>query len=197
MKTTLKEITLSEKEIIQIYNKHMKSDFPENELKPLNHILSLIQQNAYVCKGFFSNDKLKSYTFFAGDKNSQSCSLLDFFAVNSECRGFGIGSDVIKQLKENKEFSKDGIIAEIEDPEHSESEEEKIVRKRRAAFYEKNGFIKTGITSVCFGVHFLIIYLPKEKQPNDDIISEKLNTVYKTVFPKNNFYKNIKINRIM
>ncbi len=190
---SLDKTILSENDIKQLYNENMIFDFPKDELKPLNHILSLVEQDVYICQGYFSKNEMKSYSFFAKEKEDDSCCLLDFFAVNSKYRDKGIGSDTIKLLNNEKEFSEDGIIAEIEDPKYSLTSEERAIKEKRANFYYRNGFIKTDITSICFGVHFLIIYLPKKVHLSNNLIANKLNNIYKTIFPKSSFEKNISI----
>ncbi len=194
LKTELTEKTLSKKEVCEIYNKYTRYDFPKDELKTLEHIISLLEKNYYMCKGFFEENKLKSYMFFAYSKNNYDCSLLDFFAVNKNFRNSGIGSKTINLIKSLQPF-KNGIIGEIEDPFYADTEEEQIIRKRRADFYKKNGFIKTKITSVCFGVHFIIIYLPfkKENTLSEKEIKNVLYDIYKTLFSKYDFENKISI----
>jgi len=194
LKTKLIEKTLSRNEISEIYEKYTKYDFPKDELKTLEHILKLYDKNIYLCKGFFLDNELKSYMFFAMSEKNHDCVLLDFFAVNPAYRNNRYGSGTIDIIKSVNPF-KNGIIAEIEDPLYSQTEEEKTIRKKRALFYEKNGFIKTGVRSKCFGVNFLIIYLPfkKENTLSDQEIKIALADIYKSIFSKCNFEKNISI----
>lgn len=194
MKNKIIEKTFSRNEISEVYEKYTKYDFPKDELKTLPHILKLYDKNIYLGKGFFGYNELKSYMFFAMSEKYQDCALLDFFAVNPAYRNGGFGSLSIDMVKNTIPF-KNGIIAEIEDPAYSKTDEEATIRKKRASFYNKNGFIKTSITSVCFGVHFWIIYLPLKKGNtlSDNEIKNILNDIYKSIFSKYDFENNISI----
>lgn len=61
--------------------------------------------------------------------------LLDYFAISPEYRGKGIGTEVLQELKQR--FEQKRFFLEIEDPE--EKCDNTIERRRRQAFYEKNG----------------------------------------------------------
>lgn len=188
--------TLSKDEIEKIHSEHMINDFPKDELKSLNHISRLTDEKKYTNKCLFSEEnELMAYAFFGYPKENSLCPLLDFFAVNSKYRNQGIGSKFLNMLKSESSIFKNGILAEIEDPNSAKNEEEKEIRLKRAEFYKKNGFITTNIKSTCFGVSFLIIYLPKENYLSEDELQKNLINAYKALFSKSDFEKNIKVTK--
>ncbi len=186
--------TLSKKEISKIYSNYMIKDFPKNELKPLDYMFKLENDGKYTNKCLFSKEnELLAYAFFGYPKENNLCPLLDFFAVNNSYRNQGIGSHFINMLKSENLPFKNGILAEIEDPQYAKTKEEKEIRTKRAEFYKRNGFITTNIKSTCFGVDFLIIYLPKENNLPEEELFQNLINVYKALFPKANFEKDVKV----
>ena len=192
-KNKLIQKKLSIEELYELYNKYMKFDFPDDELKKFEHLKQLIEEKKYLCTGFFENDELKSYMLFTYENEKSPICTLDFFAVNPKYRNSGIGSKTIELIKSQKDFFEDGIIGEIEDPDFAKTKEEKEIQEKRFEFYKKNGFILTGIKSVCFDVHFLIIYLPQKNRLGDAEISKNLDLIYKAIFPKSDYEKEIKI----
>lgn len=79
--------------------------------------------------------------------------LLDYFAVSPECRGQGIGSEVLKEL--SRRYPGKTILLEIEDPEvPNENQADRI---RRKAFYLRNGMVCQDFKINFFGVEMLVL----------------------------------------
>ncbi|MDE5931621.1 MAG: GNAT family N-acetyltransferase, partial [Lachnospiraceae bacterium] len=134
-------------------------DFPPNELKPFSMIEKLMNSGCYECCGFYEKetDELCAYAFMMADADTNML-LLDYFAVCEEVREKGYGSAAIELLKED--YTKwDGMIFEVEDDDTANTEEEKQIRQRRIAFYERNGVVMTNQKSCAFGVDFKLMVM--------------------------------------
>ena len=139
-------------EIISVYNRHLKKDFPREERRPLLIVLKGIRKGYYDCYGCFEEGQLVGYMFLV--KSNRDC-LVDYFAVVSSRRNQGIGSAFLRQVSQT--FDVNGLILEVEDPAFAEGEEEKKLRERRVSFYKRNGFVDTDISAVTFGVEFILL----------------------------------------
>lgn len=177
---------LSSKDVEDVYNKHMIFDFPAEELKPLDIIQKLLKKNNYICYGLYDNERLLAYAFLV---TSKSYLLIDYYAVCSEYRNSGIGSEFLNIIKELfKDYN--GIMVEVEKIECAPNESEKIVRKRRIDFYKRNGMRMTDITIILFNVNFSIMCFCNTKL--DDLhICEGLKNIYKEIVPEKLFSKNV------
>lgn len=136
-------------EIEEIYNTHMKSDFPPAELKPLNAIKYSVEKGRYVMYVAYDEGGIKGYACVAdcGD----GFGFLDYFAIVKEYRGTGVGSEFFAELKS---LGFDCIILETESVESANNEEEDFIRRRRIAFYKRSGCVDTGCMYNVFGVEY-------------------------------------------
>jgi GNAT superfamily N-acetyltransferase len=179
---------LSNEEIVDVYNKHMKIDFPVEELKPIDVIQKLIKREIYKCYGFYDNEELLAYAFLV---TSKSYLLIDYYAVCAKYRNKSIGSNFFNALKEYfKNY--DGIIVEVEKVECAPNETEKAIRKRRIDFYKKNGMRMTNILSALFSVNYSIMCLCNIEL-EDTFIYEGLENIYKEIIPSKLYSKYVKI----
>lgn len=160
-------------QIVSIYNEYMTSDFPEDELKPLAQILSMVNEGTCTFYALRQNEEVLSY--FSVCQKGQGL-LVDYLAVNKKYRGQGIGTrtlDFLKSISDNKY-----IIIECEDEEKAEDESNKITRLRRIAFYERAGFKRSGVSSNLFGVDYIILTHP------NNISKHKVKELYSAVYLK-------------
>ncbi len=161
----------NKEQIVYIYNTYMVLDFPKDELKPLAHILSMIEDGTCTFYALRKDKEVLSY--FSVCANGQGV-LVDYLAVNKKYRRQGIGTktlEFLKSISENKY-----IIVECEDVQKAKDESDKKTRLRRIAFYEKAGFKKSGISSNLFGVDYIILTFPT------DISKDKTKELYSTVY---------------
>lgn len=178
---------LSSEDVEIIYNEHMVVDFPLEELKPIDTILKLIKRKIYKCYGLYDSKELLTYAFFT---TSKSYLLLDYFAVCEKFRNKGIGSKFLSILKENcKNYS--GIIVEVEDVEFADTEAEKIIRKRRIDFYNKNGAKMTSVLCELFNVNYSVMCLCNVEL-DDLVIYGELQKIYKEIIPDKFYSKYVK-----
>ncbi len=137
----------------------MKLQFPKNELKPLPYMQQLFERG--VNSGFLVPDGggFQAYALFihAGDPDFQ---LLDYYAIRKDLQGKGIGSALLRQIRE--EMPCRWLLLEVEDPDYAEDEADLALRKRRLAFYTRSGLADTGVRVFLFGVHYVILLLSKD-----------------------------------
>lgn len=179
---------LNNEEIIDLYNNHMTSDFPIEELKPLDVIQKLIKKDNYICYGLYDNGRLLAYAFLVSLK---SYILIDYYAVCEQHRNKGIGSKFLSALREKcKDYH--GIMVEVEKTEYAPNECEKLIRKRRIDFYKRNGMIMTNISCELFSVNFSIMCLCNVELEDSEIF-EALKAIYKEITPAQLYLKYVKI----
>lgn len=167
--------------ISNIYQQHMLKDFPPDELKSLDHIVSLIQQDIYEGYGLFEDDHLCGYAFLTHVPNGKML-LLDYLAVCQDQRNRQYGSYFLQHLKAH--FANyDGILIEIESLDSASDADQLALRTRRLNFYIRNGAVLTDVITNCFGVEFSILYLGQPMPTNTNFIAHHLDTIYATIFP--------------
>ncbi|MCM1039479.1 MAG: GNAT family N-acetyltransferase [Roseburia sp.] len=181
------------KEIKAIYKKHARRDFPAAELKPFLLIRRLWNNGCYKCYGFYEkkDGRLRAYAFTMAEEYTNML-LLDYFAVCENARGKGYGSQALALLKETC-VKWDGMIVEVEDEDSTEIEEEKTLRRRRVAFYERNGVRMTNEKSVAFGVDYKLMVLPLGKEAVTEGLGKKLAVIYKRMLPDKVFQKAFRV----
>lgn len=169
------ELKLLNKEgLKQIYVQEMTFDFPKSELKPVSSMLSLMNMGLYEPLIALENGESVGYAMVwlpAGGGGG----LLEYFGVLRGKRNGGIGSQILALLAERY----GQIFGEAESPD-SDDPEENDLRRRRIAFYQRNGFRVLDYECALFGVHFHCLYLGPEQ---DDRKIEKLHrSVYAGYF---------------
>lgn len=176
---TIKILNLEE--VRDIYDTQMRDTFPPSELRPYNSIESLTNQGCYFCCGLFEEEYLLAYAFFSRVNNGRVC-LLDYFAVVKELRGHGVGSRFFTLLREELK-DMDSILLEVESVESTEDECEKIIRRRRIAFYEHNGCEMTNVKCFLYGVDYCIMALSVTKPiPESRTVLSELERIYHLMF---------------
>ncbi len=145
-----------------VYRRYIKKDFPRQERRPLSAMESIMKKGKYKAYGYYEGTRLMAYAtlYFCG---RHSFALLDYYAVAAGLRGQGIGSAFLQDLIPLIPV-KGGLLIEAESPASARKEEERHIRERRVAFYEKNGAEKTGINCRLFGVDYNILYCPKHRK---------------------------------
>ena len=176
-------------QISQIYETHMKEDFPRNELKPFMTVETMLKKGVYECLGFYQGEVLTAYAYFVRHIERKTL-LLDYFAVCPAYRATGVGSAFLARMKE---FFADrqAILLECESISGAGSEEERIIRSRRIHFYRKNGACKTRTKSELFGVEYDILSLPIGREAMD--AGEELRQLYQQMFPPELFGTRVRL----
>ncbi len=122
-----------------------KKAFPRDERKPLSIIKSM-QKNHKSDVWFFEKDG--KFVGFAATINGDGIILLDYLAVDTEQRHTGIGSEILKTIR-NKYAGK-GVFAEIERVQDNADNVD--IKRKRKQFYIKNGMNELNVYAKVFGV---------------------------------------------
>lgn len=147
-----------------------RKSFPRAERKPFSVILQ--KQKEGSVEILASESWRKDLLGFAVTALHKDLVLVDYLAVAPLCRGRGIGSQMLKDLKEY--YPDKRILLEIEDPE--EKSDNRAERIRRRTFYEKNGFTEAGFKVWLFGIKMPVLIL------NGSVTYEEYHEIYDTVF---------------
>ncbi len=168
---------LDDAEVRQVYRTHLTQDFPAAERKPLRAIRSLRRRGLYDCYAMTQGETVLSYAFFC--QRGDWC-LLDYFAVCAPFRGKGTGTRMMEALRFLLPHM--GILAEVEDPGQAATPGEKHTRLRRIAFYERLGFLMTGIRVRLFSVDYRIMAWRTEySSPSDGELYDVLAGLYQAM----------------
>ena len=129
---------------VDIYRLYQEA-FPASEKKPFSMILKMHRKGASDVWRFTRDGK------FAGliiTINGENHVLLDYLAVKKSRRGRGIGTEILKLMRQ--EYAGKGVFLEIESV--YEECDNKQQRLRRKHFYEKSGMKSMEVFVWLFGV---------------------------------------------
>jgi GNAT superfamily N-acetyltransferase len=181
---------LNTEERYNYYKTYLLQDFHVSEVKPFELIEKLIQQDKYLCYGFFEEKEPFGYAYFAKSDQEQAL-LLDYFAVVEEHRSNGLGSSFLAEIKNALKGKYSVLFAEVENPSYAVDELNKSIRTRRIEFYLRNGFTVSNIQSRILTDEYLILTLDLGGQHQDDSSFNELQQIYLASFGKDFFDKNI------
>ena len=149
----------SNKNLQELYEKHIAKDFPAMERPSFAHFQKTIKEGLQEVLIYSEDCVDKAYCVVA---TVSEYLLISFLAVYEEYRGRGFGS---KMLAEVKEYYADrpGIIVEVEKPEDAKESKEHALRERRIAFYERAGYVLfREIDYVIWDVPFFLMVSSRE-----------------------------------
>lgn len=144
---------LTKEELTALYQNEMTADFPKSELKPLAAMLRLMDMGRYEPLLAVDDGKPVGYAL-AWLPEDRSGALLEYFGVLRDLRNGGLGTKILALLTER--FGQ--LFGEAEAPGPDASPEENSLRRRRIAFYERNGFRVLDYECALFGVRFHCLY---------------------------------------
>lgn len=150
---------LSTEEFADIYNRYLIVDFPKDEVKPLERILTTMETGLCCAYGLFDGDLLKGYAVFILPKGLEY-GLLDYLAIVKEYRGTGVGHtffDLIGDTLVRKVPSLKGMFIESENIDFAQNDAERTIREKRISFYRQNHCEFTSLGSRLFGVTYSIM----------------------------------------
>lgn len=162
--------SLTRQQTRKIYNDYLRKDFPDCERRPLHSILRAMRRGIYDCFALTEDGQVMAYAFFV---RLNEDFLLDYFAAVEGKRGSGIGTEFLGLLQEKLRTAR-YVLAEVEDPDAAQNEKEREERIRRIRFYERSGFMDTGVRARTFGVEYRIIGL----QTGKAFDREQICTIY-------------------
>lgn len=134
---------------LRIYRLY-QSAFPRSEKKPFSMIRAM-QKKGKSDVWYCENDG--SFAGLVITVNGPDKVLLDYLAVNKKCRGQGVGSELLRQMRQ--QYAGKGIFLEIEAVRSAADNYEE--RKRRKRFYLSNGMTELGVVAELFGVEMELL----------------------------------------
>lgn len=182
---------LSDKEILSLYTGVAREHFPEEELKQTGIIERLLADGGYEGLGLFEEEKLVGYAFFVKSPKKDIL-LLDYYAVMAEYRNGGMGSLFLQRMKEAYK-DKEAILLETEEPNLAQNEAEADLRRRRNAFYVRNGAVETRVKSRLYVVELGILYIPLRRTMTEREVLEELDEIYCFMLSTENYKKYAKV----
>ncbi|HIT32964.1 MAG TPA: GNAT family N-acetyltransferase [Candidatus Enterenecus stercoripullorum] len=177
---------LSKQELTDLYEQEMVFDFPKAELKPLRAMLRLMDLGQYDPL-LITDDQEQplGYAMLWLPRTRQGA-LLEYLGVLRGKRNGGLGSQVLPLLADRY----GQLFGEAEAPD-SDDPAENDLRRRRIAFYERNGFRVLDYDCALFGVHFKSLYLGP--QTDDRKVEALHRSVYADYFSPEHMRRYIQI----
>lgn len=169
----------------ELYHPCLARDFPPDELMPWPWMERLILQGKQASVGFYDQQGLAAYAVFVLEGPHSPAVLINYFAVQPDRRGQGVGSQCLRLLRQALNGTGVSLLFEVESPEHARDQAELAVRRRRVSFYQRCGAVMTGVDSVLFGVDYHIMLLPPAGGPlpeqSDEALAQALERLYHVV----------------
>lgn len=111
------------KALKKLYKEHIQKDFPKNEYPPY-FLLKYYLKKGKI-EAFLLEEEGKEKAYCINCKANQYVLVL-LLAVYQECRGEGIGTKLLSEIKNYYKQEK-GIFLEVEIPKEAKEEKEKLV----------------------------------------------------------------------
>lgn len=127
-----------------------KEAFPEPERIEIDDILNFVKDGHMDCLTFYDE---RLFVGFMTVMVTEKIVYISFFAIQSNLRSRGYGSNILKMIK--KCYPNHCIIIDIEPLD--ENAENYNQRKTRKLFYERNGFFSSGYFWSYFGMTFELL----------------------------------------
>ncbi len=117
----------------------MERVFPKEELMPMWLLHLITKMKNYDFNAYYDNDLFVGIMFTIESKKSL---FVFYIAVNDEIQSKGYGSKLLSSLFEKYKDKPISLFIETMDDKNASNYEQRV---KRLSFYEKNGFIHTGI----------------------------------------------------
>ena len=183
----LKELTQAQ--LKSLYDTEMTRAFPPQELKPLASMENMRTQGRYQPLGLWEGASLLGYALMWLDPE-RPFALLDYLGTLEGQRNRGLGGRTLDLLAERYHEYR-GIFGEAEAPENGAPEGESL-RRRRLAFYERNGFRYAGYDCALFGVHYRTLIRGRADVTAGELM-ETHRRIYQTHIPPKAYGRFIQI----
>ena len=137
----VKKVKLGHSDVKRIYFE----SFPKSERMPFPLMVAMSKLWNTDFLGFYEEDKLCGFIYLA---HNRKIVFVMFFAVDAALRSKGFGSAILKEIQ--KKYPTKKIIISIEPCDETAPDIE--IRKKRKAFYLRNGYKETGYMIKLAGV---------------------------------------------
>lgn len=182
-------IKLTKQKMKEVYETHMRRDFPDSERKPLSMILKGMDDGSYECLGLEKNGEILGYAIFV---HIEKRYLFDYLAVIDGGRNKGVGTMFLSLLREYYKDA-DSVIGEVEDPDCARSEGDKNLQNRRLHFYLRNGYLDTQVRVKLFGVDYIVLEMDLGQAHSKEQVKDLYRMHYKMMLPKLLYYTMVKV----
>lgn len=151
---------VKKEELDQLYTTRMEEDFPSAERPSLPAMQRHLREDLQEI--WIMADQDGEEVAYAACAQARGIVLVTLLAVFAEHRGGGHGTTLLELLQAHYAAER-AVLLEVEDPQEAADEEDLLIRQRRIAFYERNGYrMLSGIDHVSFGIRLLLMALPLE-----------------------------------
>jgi GNAT superfamily N-acetyltransferase len=155
---------MSDGEIERWYADELCTAFAPQECKPLADIFHLIEAGRYEIWGMFESGGLVGYAAIWKAPRLPLV-LLDYLGVTALQRNQGLGACILGKLKEQGR----AMVVEAELPVNGDAAQDNSLRRRRIAFYQRNGFTKGYVMATC-GMAWQALLVGTEHLPMKDVM---------------------------
>lgn len=165
---TKKISQLHQSDILEEVRHLYETAFPPEEQIPWDDLMVLVETMPLDFTAYYDNNQLLGIFIVYPRK---SFNWFWYFAVPEELRGKGVGQKILSSVIEKYKDSMN--ILDMESPE--QECENQAVRRRRHAFYSRNGFRDTGVGRSYGGIDYTIMIMGDgtfTMQDYDQIIEE-------------------------
>ena len=139
--------------------------------------------SAYGCAELAGIDSFDHYSCLSGSFRREY-----YFAVRSDLRGGGIGTQALHTLARYYADRLDDLILECEHPDEAPDH---AIAERRIAFYLRAGACSTKLESRVFGVRYRILALPCGDHAGDEVVGQELKDLYRMMVPEPYYRGNV------
>lgn len=151
-------------QLVQIYKRDLETAFPPPELKPLREIQRETDRGEYRPWCLFEGGEIVGEAFVW--TVTPGFALFDYLCVPAGKRNAGLGSELIRQLKEKE---RNGVLfGESEIPRFAA---EPALAERRLRFYSRNGARRADYDSCVFGVPYHTLFWAERDVRSDELIA--------------------------
>lgn len=140
---------------VEIFKNKVMNDFLEDEIPPLFVFERCIKDGTFECYMYEHDGEESGYIV---TRKRDDLVFLLVLAIDEKMRGKGLGNAMVEEFKDSVKDRKI-ILLEAENPEATEDEKEKLIRKKRISFYEKLGFkVTENLKYLLVDIDYKILY---------------------------------------
>ena len=186
---------LSAEVLAEVYDRYMRTDFPQDELKPLERILYTMETGLCCAYGMYEQDELRGYAIFIVPDGLRY-GLLDYLAVLKKYRGTGVGHTFFEQVGNvlaTKYPALKGFYIESENIAFAADKDERQTREKRISFYKQNNCIMTTLESRLFGVNYSILMYDFGEKSAVSTTVKDLDDIYREMFKKHHYENEVSV----
>ena len=186
---------LSAEVLAEVYDRYMVADFPQDELKPLERILYMMETGLCCAYGMYEQDELRGYAIFIVPDGLRY-GLLDYLAVLEKYRGTGVGHAFFEQVGDVLTIRYPvlkGFYIESENIAFAADEGERRIREKRISFYRQNYCAMTTLESRLFGVDYSILLYDFGEKNDVSATVKDLDDIYRAMFSRHHYENEVSV----